>query len=1482
MPNQDYHWKRFWCPQSDNIRLNGGYLPDPGSAWGRTCNPKLVSFEDIADLPCLVLLGEAGMGKTTALEAAHRQIFECMQDSEDVCLPLFRLGDYGSDTELCNAIFRNEVFHAWHQGTHKLHLFFDSLDEGLLSIKILVRILKRELENLPCDRLYLRITCRTADWAPSLENKLKEKWGEDSVIVYELAPLRQIDVIEAADKNNINPDDFSREVFNKNATPLASKPITLKFLVDIYSRKGQLPSSQVELYEQGCLQLCEEVNPDRCEAGFKGKLSAKERRLLAGRVATAILFPCRSAIWTSPEYGAMPDSDLSLQTLCIGKENADERDFDVNEDCIRETFSITGLFSAQGMSYRVGFAHRTYAEFLAAWYLNQSQLNLDQILNLIIHPDQRVVPQLRETAAWLASMMPGVFWEIVKTDPDVLLQSDIAVATDIDKAVLVKSLLQSYDEERLLCSNRFWQYQHLNYPQLPDDLQEYIVDSKKHESSRLTAIDIARACNIKAVQTDLADIALDSSQPYLIRVRAADTLGEIGDEENKAELKPLVIGEHEDDPEDDLKGYALQAMFPQHLPIEELLNNITQPKSHGLVGGVYPDFLARDLAERLQVQDIPVTLRWLAEKFPRRYDLGYPFQDLSDSVMLKAWENCDQPAVLNAFANIAITRLKNHDGLLGSQPRRTYTRDSFNDTRDDDIEPLLKDSDVKRRQLIETIVSLILESENDYLWLVQITAAEDIPWMMQNAVLARSDKETNIWVKLTSLAINVHNLYSWKEAKYADAILSAYFASPTIRAALLAFWYKWYCKIQNDQPLRSETLDLWFISLVYHLMSKGAIKAAIEAEFEFHITPIELGSQRAKQISSTYLQSQVQPREPEPLLDLPPKQRVLEALEKVESGQPELWWQICLEMTLTSTSTHYNNHSALKLDLTTLLGWLAADTDSKARIVKTAKEYLEVGDPETQTWLGTNKFSNPPFAGYQALYLLSKQDSNFIEAISAEIWMKWIPVILHFANSSFGNKGEEDENCRRIIRAAYQNAPDEFIMTLIIVMNSNNYRPRTFRSHDVYRLISNLVDDPLPEVIINKVGIDDLQAGMLDILLADFFDKQIDKARSLAVSLVSPSVITDEKARAKAVIAARMLVLHPDDASWLTVWSVVQQDHEFGREVLESVALQAARQGQIEQQIKEEYLADLYIFLAQEYPDVEDCKPETRELRGVEAQVISETDEIRMWKNYLPQRLQERATWQACEALRKIIRELPAMKDKLQWRLLEAEALTRRQTWQPPKPEEVLHLILDQDKRLVQNGEQLLDVLVESLDRLEIELQGETSAVRDLWDKDKGKNNLFRPIDENDFSNYLKRFLDRDLKSRGIIVNREVELRRSYGGNPGERTDIHVDAVLKHPNGKVYDLITVIIEVKGCWHEELDHAMESQLVKRYLSDNTCHHGLYLVGWFNCDQWDQGDNRRKNAPKLSIDEARAMFAAQAEQLSQSSLTVKSFVLNTALR
>lgn len=178
---------------------------------------------------------------------------------------------------------------------------------------------------------------------------------------------------------------------------------------------------------------------------------------------------------------------------------------------------------------------------------------------------------------------------------------------------------------------------------------------------------------------------------------------------------------------------------------------------------------------------------------------------------------------------------------------------------------------------------------------------------------------------------------------------------------------------------------------------------------------------------------------------------------------------------------------------------------------------------------------------------------------------------------------------------------------------------------------------------------------------------------------------------------------------------------------------------------------------------------------------------------------------------------------------------------------------------------------------METKLQGETPSAIFLWNEIvEGRSSRYTPKSENDFSDYVRNHLDDDLKQRGIIVNREVEIRR------GALTDIRVDAIIKNQDGKSYDSITVIIEVKGCWNQELRRAMQTQLVDCYLKDNYCQYGLYLVGWFLCDRWDENDYRKKRTLNLKCDivEMQKQFDEQAAQLTQQNILVKSLVINTA--
>jgi hypothetical protein len=119
-----------------------------------------------------------------------------------------------------------------------------------------------------------------------------------------------------------------------------------------------------------------------------------------------------------------------------------------------------------------------------------------------------------------------------------------------------------------------------------------------------------------------------------------------------------------------------------------------------------------------------------------------------------------------------------------------------------------------------------------------------------------------------------------------------------------------------------------------------------------------------------------------------------------------------------------------------------------------------------------------------------------------------------------------------------------------------------------------------------------------------------------------------------------------------------------------------------------------------------------------------------------------------------------------------------------------------------------------------------------------------------------------DLRGRGIIITREVEIRVNPRGGVGDRTDIHVDA-LAGERVEGAPQVTLVIEVKSCWHAELMTAMRSQLAEEYLSPNQ-RHGIYLPVWFGPTGWeDDADRRRQDCARLEPDEVATTLQGQAE-------------------
>jgi hypothetical protein len=205
------------------------------------------------------------------------------------------------------------------------------------------------------------------------------------------------------------------------------------------------------------------------------------------------------------------------------------------------------------------------------------------------------------------------------------------------------------------------------------------------------AIDVAEACELRGLQLDLVEIALNPFELLPIRVDAAQAVVRIGDGGVKVRLKPLASGKAGDDPDDELKSCGLRAVWPDQMTVEELFACLTSPKNENLLGG-YWTFLSRDLAQHLEGSNLPTALEWVASQHRREH--LHPFEKLADSILLRALEHLEAPRVVKAFAKAALSRLKDHHEIFREQSEPQFQN-------------VLENEETKRHQILEVMLCCI-------------------------------------------------------------------------------------------------------------------------------------------------------------------------------------------------------------------------------------------------------------------------------------------------------------------------------------------------------------------------------------------------------------------------------------------------------------------------------------------------------------------------------------------------------------------------------------------------------------------------------------------------------------------------------------------------------------------------------------------------------------------------------------------------------
>lgn len=357
-----------------------------------------------------VLLGDPGMGKTTAFETESGA-----------------LGGDALEVKARDFVSFNAEDHPEWQGKT---LFIDGLDEvrtGQSDPRTPFDRIRRNLDTL--GKPPFRLSCRHADWLTTDQKNLEATSPSGDVTVLQIDPLDEWLLIEmlGSDSRVPNAQDFIDGAHKRGVEGLLANPQCLHLLIDAV-HGGAWPKSRADTFEKACLAMAREHNEEHLSVRpIQGPQKVLE---LAGRVCAALLMSGVPGCATSAARVRSDFPDVAeLRTS--------------NGDCHEAISSKLFRHHEEGRTTPV---HRHIAEYLAGRYLASlidAGVPTTRVLALICGRDGKVVSELRGLSAWLATHSHRARRHLIERDPiGVALYGDIATFNHDERRALFRTLVR--------------------------------------------------------------------------------------------------------------------------------------------------------------------------------------------------------------------------------------------------------------------------------------------------------------------------------------------------------------------------------------------------------------------------------------------------------------------------------------------------------------------------------------------------------------------------------------------------------------------------------------------------------------------------------------------------------------------------------------------------------------------------------------------------------------------------------------------------------------------------------------------------------------------------------------------------------------------------------------------------------------------------------------------------------------------------------
>ncbi|WP_420462000.1 hypothetical protein [Candidatus Palauibacter sp.] len=529
-----------------------------------------LSLADFRSDHCYVLLGEPGLGKSTAFETEANQV--------------------GAPDPLSARRFMSRDLEShpnWRAGP----LFVDGLDEVRAGRadprspldKILARI--ETLGNPP-----FRLSCRTGSWLERGDQRELSSLTSEPIRVLQLNPLCRELVRQIVARRRDDADKFIVEAFEHGMDTFLWNPQLLAVLLDSVEASGW-PDTPTEAFERACRELARERNIEHRDARRRIAQPSRDAVLSAAGELSALMLIAGKGGWTATDTD---DPDI----LSLDEVEAE------NRDTLLAALE-SGLFRGSA-AFRTP-THRLLAEFLGARFLAgriqaHEGVTVRRALSLLMGHDAIPLPDLRGLAAWLAALNPDARGTLIQADPvAVAFDGDASGFTSDERTGLFERLEKSIELGRVWPSgvalgalagdgDRSALWELTSSPKRSDARQHLVWLLLSGFSARTRRSDaddgIALDAESEADRQRLEGILRDATWRADVRCRALVALNRVlrDNPVGRTLLRGLLVEVKKGRLPDDanrLLGTMLDRMYPEDLPPAKIWDYLATSPAHG-------------------------------------------------------------------------------------------------------------------------------------------------------------------------------------------------------------------------------------------------------------------------------------------------------------------------------------------------------------------------------------------------------------------------------------------------------------------------------------------------------------------------------------------------------------------------------------------------------------------------------------------------------------------------------------------------------------------------------------------------------------------------------------------------------------------------------------------------------------------------------------------------------------------------------------